>query len=353
MWGTVVAALCIVSAGACRGEPTSSATGKATGRPPAPSAASAPGVGEATARTSAAPPSDASTASAPGPATRYPAAARIVAIGDVHGDLAATRAALRLAGAIDADDHWIGGDLVVVQTGDQLDRGDDEQAIVDLFERLATEAEAAGGAVHALNGNHEFMNVVGDLRYVTPGGFADFADVADLRLDDPRLAEVPQAMRPRYAAFAPGGPYARVLSRRNTVVIVGDTVFVHGGVLPRHVPDGVRSLERLNADARAWLKDGKTGADTIAQAVMAPDGVVWTRAYSDGEDAAACEQLQQALAKLGAARMVVGHTVQSEGITSACDDRVWRIDVGMAAHYGGRPAVLSIEGASVRALGPT
>src|SRR5688500_6932282 len=66
---------------------------------------------------------------------RFAPAARVIAIGDLHGDLAATRRALRLAGAIDEHDRWIGGDLVVVQTGDQLDRGDDEQAIVDLLGR--------------------------------------------------------------------------------------------------------------------------------------------------------------------------------------------------------------------------
>ena len=42
---------------------------------------------------------------------------RIVAFGDVHGDLEAARGALRLAGAIDEQDRWIGGDLIVVQTG--------------------------------------------------------------------------------------------------------------------------------------------------------------------------------------------------------------------------------------------
>jgi hypothetical protein len=46
---------------------------------------------------------------------------RIVAFGDVHGDLEATRSALRLARAIDEEDRWIGGELIVVQTGDQLD----------------------------------------------------------------------------------------------------------------------------------------------------------------------------------------------------------------------------------------
>src|SRR4051812_23194950 len=68
-------------------------------------------------------------------AMRLPAPARLVAIGDLHGDLDATRRVLRLAGAIDASDRWIGGALVVVQTGDMLDRGDGERAIVDLFDR--------------------------------------------------------------------------------------------------------------------------------------------------------------------------------------------------------------------------
>ena len=109
---------------------------------------------------------------------------RIVAFGDVHGDLEAARGALRLAGAIDEQDRWIGGDLIVVQTGDQLDRGDQEQAILDLFERLRIESEAAGGAFHALLGNHELMNARVDLRYVTDGGFADFMDTVEYEPGD-------------------------------------------------------------------------------------------------------------------------------------------------------------------------
>ncbi|MFY0537705.1 metallophosphoesterase [Nannocystis pusilla] len=91
-------------------------------------------------------PSPATTAPAPAPTTtRLPAPARLVALGDLHGDFEATRAALRLAGAIDPQDKWIGKELMVVQTGDQLDRGDGERKILELLERLQTEARAAGG----------------------------------------------------------------------------------------------------------------------------------------------------------------------------------------------------------------
>ncbi len=64
----------------------------------------------------------------------------------------------------------------------------------------------------------------------------------------------------------------------------------------------------------------------------------------------ACDVLGKALATLAVKRMVVGHTVQKGGITSACDGKVWRIDVGLAAHYGGRPEVLEIAGDEVRPL---
>jgi hypothetical protein len=287
--------------------------------------------------------------------TRHGDAPRIVAIGDLHGDLAATRSVLRLVGAIDDADRWIGGSLVVVQTGDQLDRGDDERAILDLLARLRDEARAAGGALHVLNGNHEIMNAAGDLRYVTPGGFADFAQVEGLHLDDPRLAQLPAMARPRAAAFTPGGPYARELARRNVVVLVGDTVFVHGGVLPEHVSwcggRDVACLERVNEDVRRWLHGSHDDPQGVIQTIMAPDSLVWTRAYSDATTAEGCRMLDQTLEALSAVRMVVGHTVQKDGITSACDDKVWRVDVGLAAAYGGQtPQALEIAGDRVRVL---
>lgn len=275
--------------------------------------------------------------------TRYPKTDRIVAVGDVHGDLDATIRVLRVGGLIDADNHWSGGTTVFVQTGDQLDRGDDEQAILDLLSRLETEAEAAGGAVHVLNGNHEFMNAAGDFRYVTPGGMTDFADAEGVDVTAPALQKVPEELRSRAAAFLPGGPYAKVLATRNTAVIVGDTVFVHGGVLPKYAG----KVESLNQAGRDWLtRGGAPPAD-----LLAPDGLVWARDYSVPEPSAqACADLDQALATLEAKRMVVGHTVQARGVTSACDGKVWRIDVGMAKHYGGKPAALEIRGETLTVL---
>jgi hypothetical protein len=264
-----------------------------------------------------------------------------VAIGDVHGDLAATRRALTLAGAIDANDRWIGGNLVIVQAGDVLDRGDDEQAILDLLHRLAGEAAAAGGAVHMLLGNHETMNALGDFRYVTMGGFEDFADVPGLPVDAPALAGLPPEQRARAAAFAPGSVYARRLAASNAVIQVGDTVFVHGGVLPAWAEYGI---ERMNTELRCWLAGHAPPPEVLAR----EDSPLWSRDYSQPPER--CAELTAALDRLGAARMVVAHTPQPAGISSACDQRVWRIDTGMAAHYGGPTQVLEIRGDTVRVL---
>lgn len=55
------------------------------------------------------------------------------------------------------------------QVGDILDRGDGEIRILMFLERLQAEADAAGGKLYLLNGNHETMNVMGDHRYATAG----------------------------------------------------------------------------------------------------------------------------------------------------------------------------------------
>ncbi len=276
----------------------------------------------------------------PDVASHLPAPRRLVAIGDLHGDATAARAVLRLAGAIDDRDRWIGGALVVVQLGDVLDRGDGEQDILDLFARLETDAHAAGGALVPLLGNHELMNAAGDFRYVTRGGFADFADAPGVATSHVDTSALPDDAKARAAALFPGGPYALRLAGHDVIVIVGDTVFVHGGLAPTwatHVDD-------TNRDARCWL----AGLGPRPAVLDADDGPVWSRAYAG--DAVDCAEVERALTAAGARRMVIAHTVQAAGISSACEGRVWRIDVGLAALYGGPIQALEIVGDDVKVL---
>ena len=53
---------------------------------------------------------------------------RIVAVGDVHGDVPALTGVLRAAGVMDRDNNWSGGKTHLVQNGDLLDRGPESRS---------------------------------------------------------------------------------------------------------------------------------------------------------------------------------------------------------------------------------
>jgi len=275
-------------------------------------------------------------------------------VGDLHGDWRKAVDSLRAAGVAavrDSDNEivWVGGDAVVVQLGDVMDRGDHEIAIVKLLRDLHDQAQSQGGAVYMLNGNHESLNVCGDFRYVTPGGFVESALFAGLAEED--LKEWDMLARVRYAVYKPGGPMAMELSKNPVVLIVNDTAFAHGGLLPTHVNYG---LEKLNQETAAWMRaerkadGGKATPPFLAMGDA--KSVMWNRSQSrekfpsPNERYGACRALQQALEKAGASRLVVGHTPQLKGANCECDGQVWRLDVGMSYGVLNRPVqVLEIK----------
>lgn len=104
------------------------------------------------------------------------ASPRVVAVGDVHGAADELRALLRQVRLIDDAGSWSGGEAVLVQTGDFMDRGAAVREVMELLIRLQGEAHAAGGEVVVLLGNHEVMNLVGALQYVSPESLAAFAE---------------------------------------------------------------------------------------------------------------------------------------------------------------------------------
>ena len=286
---------------------------------------------------------------------RRPSVERLVAIGDVHGDLAKTREAFRAAKLTNARDEWVGGTTTCVQVGDQLDRGKDEVAILHFLERLRGEARAAGGELVVMNGNHETLNVSGRYRYSLAEGNADFtrwrarqdigkvlrancglaAGVCESRAGEAAKTDtlpsfVKEGEGDRWRALAPGAPLAlRFLAHQPVVVAIGSTLFVHGGVLPEHVKYG---LDTLNEEISQWIKRGKIKS-APPLSVQGRDSVVWARDYSHvQEHKCDCDLLEETLRMIpGVERVVVGHTIQHpHGITSACDGKVIRIDVGMS-----------------------
>ncbi|GMY32734.1 shewanella-like protein phosphatase 2 [Fagus crenata] len=312
--------------------------------------------------------------------THYPSPpGRLIAIGDLHGDLAKSKEAFRLANLIDASGNWTGGSTTVVQVGDVLDRGGDEIKILYFLERLRRQAEKTGGKVITMNGNHEIMNVESDFRNVDKSGLKEFRVWAEWYrvgqvmkglcegLESPKdvFKGIPfsfrgidnengnnealiQELRARIAALRPNGPIsARFLSRNVTVLVIGDSVFVHGGLLPKHVEYG---LQRINEEVRDWING--LGGERAPGYCRGPDGVLWLRKFSRGKNCD-CETLEHLLATIpGSKRMIMGHTIQKIGINGVCDNQAIRIDVGMSKGCGnGLPEVLEIsENSGLRIL---
>lgn len=262
---------------------------------------------------------------------------RVIAIGDIHSDINVMRQVFRLAGATNGNNEWIGGELTIVQMGDLIGRSDDEREVLDFMFAIQAQAEQYGGKVYALIGNHEVMGGRVDNQAVGQNPFPAYEGMPGLNLDDPRLQRLPLNERSRGAALMPGGPYALKIAEFPTVLKLDETVFVHGGVVPRWAEYGI---DNINAEVSAWLK-GNTSEPNSSQRVDDSDRVMWARHFSSRVDARACFMLEESLRILGAKRMIVAHTRHRE-ITSYCDGKVWATDVGMSRAYGGKIQVLEL-----------
>jgi len=286
----------------------------------------------------AADPAPPAPAVAPPPSTRPPPSApervgpaptseTVLALGDLHADLDNALSAMKMLGVVDDEGHWAAGEATFVQTGDLTDRGPDSGPLIDLMQRLIPEAEAAGGRVVSLLGNHEVMNLQGDLRYVDPADVATYGGAAA-----------------RKAALGPSGDDGRFLRERDAVALVGDTVFVHGGVHPDVAALGVSAIN----DAV------RHGIDASTEPPMGTDGPLWYRGFVQDPEPRACPLLERSLVALGAARMVVGHTTRRDGkVASRCGGRLTVIDIGIADHYGAHLGGWRSDAGDAQAIYPT
>lgn len=307
---------------------------------------------------------------------------RIVAVGDVHGAVGAFTAILARAGLIDDQQRWIGGRAILVQTGDVTDRGSGTRDALDLLMALESQAAKAGGRVHAVLGNHEVMNLTGNMRDATPEIAASFGGEPAMR-----------------QAFGAAGRYGRWLRQKPAVLALDETIFMHAGISPE---ESVASLKDINARVRrdigrwddgvAWLVKRKLVSpapafleavaaaraeierlNALAEAGEAPldgaraaaallpvanvgesslfteHGPLWFRGYDAWSNADGAPRIEALVKRYGVTRIVSGHSVQPAGrITARFDGRLFLIDTGMlgAPHFpGGAPSALVLAGA--------
>ncbi len=312
----------------------------------------------------------------------FPKVNKLVAIGDIHGDLSVAIKSLKLAGVIsmNIDDNlkditkinWTGGNTYVVQLGDQIDRVrpetyynnlcveennivDDEGSdlkIICLFERLNEQALKNGGALISILGNHELMNVDKDFRYVSPKEFREFGNFFKGKLEF--NSNLPYGYKERLAAFKPGGILSKKLAlTRFSVVQVGSWIFVHGGLTPQCAND--YSLDEINYYVRKWLYGDESYENMkhINKLYHNDDdeySPFWSRTFSDMEewcDKKCLNEFKKTLHYVNIKNrrqnnniirgMIMGHSPQfmyNKSINSSANNRLWRVDVGASRAFG-------------------
>lgn len=236
---------------------------------------------------------------------------RIVVIGDLHGDYAAYREIVAAAGLSNREGRWTGGKATLIQMGDIADRGPDSLRIIRDLRELARRAERAGGRVIVLVGNHEAMNIIGDLRYVDPGEYAAFADrrspqlreqvyaanraaietfyaAADPPLDAAQaretwLAEYPLGKIEHRLAWSPAGEIGAWVAQLPATVLLDGTLFVHGGLSSEFAR---YPAEELNRMVSAAITQANAATSPLLEDPLGP---LWYRGNIFREEGEAAE----------------------------------------------------------------
>ncbi|MGB7294290.1 MAG: metallophosphoesterase [Candidatus Aminicenantales bacterium] len=322
---------------------------------------------------------------------------KIIAIGDLHGDYDNFVLILKnpKVALVDDDLHWTGGKTHLVQTGDVMDRGDQAKEIFDLLMRLEKEAEATGGKVHVLLGNHEEATITGISlgypEYVSVKQFVSFLPenfrkskekeyVAGLPADEKAQAQalggdldknpgllnfwagILSNVRKRNNPLAAlayvenfNRTYGKWLLQKNCIIKINDIIFAHGGINLEFSKWKLKDInEVLRMELWAYIlrptKPLLGGQPFTPKLVYNPQSPLWYRQ----DDTASQPEIDEILTNLGAGRMVVGHNflgsgggspiVLQEDAVARFEGKVWMIDTGIGyTDVGGVLYALIIE----------
>ena len=249
----------------------------------------------------------------------------MLVISDIEGNFAALRELLQANGVIDENFNWTFNKDHLVFVGDFVDRGMMVMEVLWLIYSLEEKAKAAGGYVHFILGNHEIMNMSGDLRYVQD-----------------RYPEHAALMNRTYRQlFGPDTEMGRWLATKNVVERVGNILFTHGGI-SAYVNYMQIPLKDLNDITRPHYRDSSVEyTDPKLDILFGDVGPFWYRGYYTGTPRATMQQIDSTLQFYGVRHITTGHTIIAKNISSLFDGKILNTDVH---HADGNSEALLVEG---------
>jgi len=244
-------------------------------------------------------------------------------ISDIEGNFGAFRKLLLAGQVIDSNFNWIFGNGHLVLTGDFVDRGSQQTEVLWLIYSLEEKAKAAGGYVHYVLGNHEIMNLNGDLRYLN----GKYQQVSQL------LAQSWPAL---YGSNTETGRWLRT---KNVMEKIDDILFCHAGVSAA-VNERSIGVPRVNKSVRPYYGDSSGNFKNNEVELLYSDrGPFWYRGYYYGTKAYQ-SQIDSSLAIYNVKKIATGHTVIADTISILYEGKVINTDVH---HVKGHSEGLLIE----------
>lgn len=247
--------------------------------------------------------------------TEYTVPKQMLVVSDIEGNFYGFASLLKSSGIIDQNYNWMFDKGHLVLVGDFFDRGLYVTETLWLIYKLESEAEMAGGKVHFVLGNHEIMNLNGNLKY--------------LRRKYYKNAEILQ--EPYKNLYGKNTELGKWLRTKNTIEKIGGIIFVHGGISKALIKAKI-SLDEINIIARQNIgvpKDLITSekAQLIFDTKIGP---FWYRGLVN-EDADQ-NDVDEILKYYKANRVVVGHT-KLEKISTLYNKKVIAIDIDHAENF--------------------
>lgn len=258
-------------------------------------------------------------------------AEKLFVLSDIEGEFEGFRKLLIANHIIDEQYNWTFGKGHMVICGDLFDRGTEVTACLWLLYKLEQEAKAAGGYVHTILGNHDIMNLSGDLRYLQP---KYIKTAAIMGVDYMTL-------------YDENSELGRWLRTKNTIEKIGDFVFLHAGIAPQLIELNM-SLTEINEKTRPFYDkvkklDGLPGLIDPKYAVLflGSSSLFWYRGYFS-EPKASIAIVDAALKLYQCKAIVVGHTIVPGNVQFLYNGKVLALDVDR--HNGNNQAVFYQNG---------
>jgi len=236
---------------------------------------------------------------------------KIAALSDIHGQYQLAITLLKNNKIIDASENWAYGDGHFVIVGDIFDRGPNVTELLWLIFKLEKQAKQAGGKVHYLLGNHEYMVMLNDLRYINK-----------------KYRQTERILRTPYnQLYGTETILGRWLRSKATIIKINDNLFVHGGISSEFIEPSF-NLDATNKKMRLSLMENATDIkwDNTYGKYYDSNGPIWYRGYFSDEFKN--EQIKKLLRALKVKHIVVGHTSQKR-VESLFKNRVFAVDTSI------------------------